>query len=209
MPNFLKGVTISEEMVQAVIKSLRNQDRLSLLHMKHIPQMAYLCKNRCGRLVSFTENSDVIVYGASKVFTKTDFSSGTSFLVEADKLPQCFNLENWTFTKVRYICILAGCDYLPSIPGIGIKRAIEFVYKIKEKDILQAIPRMRYYLNRQVNIPDDYLINFTKAENTFKYHLVFDMATQCVVPLNDYTDGLSHINMPYAGKLKKRHLNWL
>ena len=37
------------------------------------------------------------------------------------------------------VCVMAGCDYLPSIKGIGLKKAIRFVedgkdiYKIVEK----------------------------------------------------------------------------
>lgn len=33
------------------------------------------------------------------------------------------NMHNWTFDKFRQMCILSGCDYLPSLPGIGIKTA--------------------------------------------------------------------------------------
>ncbi len=29
----------------------------------------------------------------------------------------------YTFDKFRYMCILSGCDYLPNIRGIGLKRS--------------------------------------------------------------------------------------
>lgn len=33
---------------------------------------------------------------------------------------------NYHFKYFRHMCILSGCDYLDSIPGIGIKRALTF-----------------------------------------------------------------------------------
>ncbi|XP_077864746.1 uncharacterized protein LOC144350428, partial [Saccoglossus kowalevskii] len=159
-------------------------------------QMAYLCMSRKVEGV-ITEDSDVLVYGASKVFTKTDIDSNTAFLIEASKLDQCFNVDNWTFLKFIYICILAGCDYLESIPSIGIKRAIEFVQRIKEKDIFQAIPQMGLYLNRQITIPERYASDFKKCLDIFRHHLVFDLEQQKLVPLNPYED--FHQEMPYAG----------
>lgn len=32
------------------------------------------------------------------------------------------------------MCVLAGCDFLPSIPGIGTKRAYSLVSKYKNLD---------------------------------------------------------------------------
>ncbi|XP_070548818.1 uncharacterized protein [Ptychodera flava] len=162
--------------------------------------MAYLSK--CGVVQGvITEDSDVLVYGASKVFTKIDIDHGTAQLVEANRLDECFDIENWSMAKFRHLCVLAGCDYLPSIPGIGIIRAREFVAKIKDADIFKAVSRMGLYLGRSIEIPQEYVSNFKKAVDTFKYHLVFDIESRKTVPINDYEDGSSHVNMPFAGNM--------
>ena len=51
--------------------------------------------------------------------------------------------------------IMAGCDYLPSIKGIGIKKAIEFLDKSGKFET--AISRLRFNKNYMGGkIPQDY-----------------------------------------------------
>lgn len=40
----------------------------------------------------------------------------------------------WTDKKFRHMSMLAGCDYLPSIPGIGIKSAHKYLRKYETVD---------------------------------------------------------------------------
>ncbi|XP_070534505.1 uncharacterized protein [Ptychodera flava] len=122
-------------------------------------------------------------------------------MIDASLLQECFELDQWSFLKFIYISVLAGCDYLPSIPGVGIKRSVEFVKRIKDKDIFQAIPRMGLYLNLQITIPEHYVHNFHKAVNIFRHHMVFDVDTQCIVPLNTYDEGSCYTDMPYIGRI--------
>lgn len=63
-----------------------------------------------------------------QIFFKMDLT-GSGTLVEANKLHICMNLrpDVYTFDKFRYMCILSGCDYLESLPGIGIKKALKFI----------------------------------------------------------------------------------
>ena len=37
------------------------------------------------------------------------------------------NLNGWNDEMFRHMCILSGCDYLPNIPKVGIKRAYNLV----------------------------------------------------------------------------------
>ena len=43
------------------------------------------------------------------------------FQYEKEKIHLTLGLraDNFTFEKFRYMCIMAGCDYHPSLPGIG------------------------------------------------------------------------------------------
>lgn len=58
-----------------------------------------------------------------------EFGDGT--LVDLDDLPKLKDLKMHEFTleKFRHMCILSGCDYLPSIKGIGLKTANKLVRK--------------------------------------------------------------------------------
>ena len=43
--------------------------------------------------------------------------------------------DQFAIDKFRYICIMAGCDYLSNIPGIGIKKAKQYWQKTRHTDI--------------------------------------------------------------------------
>lgn len=43
---------------------------------------------------------------------------------------QEISLTHFTDRMILDMCILAGCDYLPSLPGIGVKKAHFFLKKM-------------------------------------------------------------------------------
>eukprot|EP00122_Pirum_gemmata_P010249 Pgem_evm1s9469 len=73
--------------------------------------------------------------------------------------------SGWTIDKIRTMCILAGCDYLPSLYGMGIRKAYDFVAKYS--DISLIIRALR--ISQKWNVPPDYEENFKIAEGTFKH----------------------------------------
>lgn len=48
--------------------------------------------------------------------------------------PELFN-----FDKFRYMCILSGCDYLPSVPGVGLIKARQYITRTNDPDIYNVI----------------------------------------------------------------------
>ena len=48
-------------------------------------------------------------------------------------------------------------------------------------------------------VPQDYIENFFKADNTFLYQLVFDPIKRKLVPLNPYPPDLDPTELHYAG----------
>eukprot|EP00485_Elphidium_margaritaceum_P004833 CAMPEP_0202687036 /NCGR_PEP_ID=MMETSP1385-20130828/2744_1 /ASSEMBLY_ACC=CAM_ASM_000861 /TAXON_ID=933848 /ORGANISM="Elphidium margaritaceum" /LENGTH=353 /DNA_ID=CAMNT_0049341747 /DNA_START=158 /DNA_END=1219 /DNA_ORIENTATION=- len=90
------------------------------------------CSQMCADGIVYgagTEDMDALTFGTTKLIRHLTDS-------EARKLPVLeFDLENvLTGMQVSMqqfidICILCGCDYCPSIRGIGPKRALEFVKK--------------------------------------------------------------------------------
>ena len=67
--------------------------------------------------------------------------AGNGVLIEQKRLNEVTDIQSghYLFDKFRYMCILSGCDYLPSLSGIGLARANK-VFKIaRQADIQQVL----------------------------------------------------------------------
>ena len=109
-------------------------------------QMAFL--ERTGAVHAIlTEDSDLLVFGCRNVLFKLDHAQCTVVSISrADfaSVTACdgVSLVGWTDAQFRTMAILSGCDYLPSIPGIGLKTAAVYVRKHKTaKQCVKAIAR--------------------------------------------------------------------
>ena len=49
-------------------------------------------------------------------------------------------------------------------------------------------------------VTSEYIENFKKADNTFKYQIVFDPIAKKQVPLNPYDENMTSHEFPYAGE---------
>ncbi len=90
------------------------------------------------------------------------------------------------FIFISYIClffsgILSGCDYLPSIPGIGLKKAHSLIATHRNGE--KAVKRLR--LEGQYKIPVGYEKSLQVATLTFIYQRVYDVNTQSLVHLTN------------------------
>lgn len=71
---------------------------------------------------------------------------------------------------VQQMCIFAGCDYLSSLPGMGIRRAYSLIKQ--HRSFRKALRRLR--LEGKVKVPADYEVAFERALLTFQHQRVFD-----------------------------------
>ena len=58
-------------------------------------------------------------------------SGGDGIFINLDNLNKVRTvaLESFTMEKFRHMCILSGCDYLPSIKGLGLYKAHKYLKK--------------------------------------------------------------------------------
>ncbi|KAL5289131.1 EXO1 family protein [Megaselia abdita] len=157
-------------------------------------QMAYLNKVGIADYI-ITEDSDLVLFGTQKTIFKLDLSA-QGLLVDSSKLHLAMGCpENkYTFDKFRIMCILSGCDYLDSLPGIGLAKACKFVLLTAETDLTKALLKLPSYLNlKNVFVTKEYIDNFLKAEATFKHMFVFDTFKRSVVRLNDLPMDVTNI----------------
>lgn len=72
------------------------------------------------------------------MFLKID-KFGNGLEIDQARLGNCKQLGNvFTEEKFRYMCILSGCDYLPSIHGIGLGKACKLLKLANNPDIIKV-----------------------------------------------------------------------
>lgn len=90
-------------------------------------QLAFLsCSGQVDAIIS--EDSDLFLFGCKCVLFKMD-DNGVVEEIRSDYLTTAceFSFPGMSMEQFRHICILSGCDYLPSIPGIGLKTAAKLM----------------------------------------------------------------------------------
>ncbi|KAH0622523.1 hypothetical protein JD844_024905 [Phrynosoma platyrhinos] len=197
---FSRSINITHAMACEVIKAARAQGVDCIVAPYEADaQLAYL--NKIGIVQAIiTEDSDLLAFGCKKVFLKID-KFGNGLEIDQTRLGMCRQLGDvFTEEKFRYMCILSGCDYLPSIHGIGLGKACKLLKIANNPDIIKVIGKMGQYLKMNILVPDDYLQGFIRANNTFLYQLVFDPVKRKLVPLNAYEDDIDPETLHYAGK---------
>jgi exonuclease 1 len=136
-----------------------------------------------------TEDSDLLVFGCRIVLFKLDAStheltsvSRSDFGSLSSSSNGGITLRGWTDAQFRAMAILSGCDYLPSIPGVGLKTAHGWIRKWGTVDkTIRAVK-----LEGKKSVPKGYLAAFEAAERVFLHQRVFDSARGalvCLAPL--------------------------
>ena len=146
-------------------------------------QLAYFARNGYVHAV-VTEDSDLICYGCPRVITKLDLKTGKAKEI---RYKDVFTLQNprldqFNDDMFRSMCILAGCDYIKSIPKIGIKNAYKLMKK--HKNIEKVIEFLRLDNKFKANVPQDYENQTKRALMTFQHQRVFNHIESKLVHLN-------------------------
>lgn len=199
---YQRAVDVTPEMAFEVIQACRSRGiDYIVAPYEADAQLAYLTKMGIADVV-ITEDSDLILFGCDKIIFKMD-QGGYGILVEKSRLGDCLgnSAEKFTHEKFRQMCVLSGCDYLPSLPGIGLAKACKFFKLITHPDLRVTLPRLPAYLKMpQLSVSEEYLEDFLRAENTFLYQLVFCPTSNKLVPLNPYPPDINPEELTYAGR---------
>lgn len=139
-----------------------------------------------------TEDSDLLVFGCKTVLFKLDAVSSTVTCISQSDFASVdgsngggISLQTFTPSQFRQMCMLSGCDYLPSIPGIGLKTAYTLLRTHKTvENVVKAVK-----LEGKKNVPRDYTKMFRLAEKAFFYQRVWDPFQEKLVCLTDVPEG--------------------
>ncbi|KAJ7778085.1 exodeoxyribonuclease 1 [Mycena metata] len=184
--HYVKCIDVTPQMAFQFIKALRAESvPYVVAPYEADAQLAYL--ERIGLVDGIiTEDSDLLVFGCRTVLFKMDAVSSTAICIDRADFASVapadgITLTNWSDTQFRAMAILSGCDYLPSIPGIGLKTACTLLRKWKTvEQVLRAIA-----MEGKKSVPRKYLQSFRLAEKCFLHQRVYDPLQQKLVHLSE------------------------
>lgn len=172
-------------------------------------QIAYLCiQNLCDFAIS--EDSDLIVYGCNRVLYKLGadgnclyYNEDYIFNIRRSNKNNTNNIDTIipesqaylgrydhirTLNRVQRLefCVLLGCDYLPSIKGVGVIRCIDMFKKNKYLNkIFIEMKKNHIYSKELSNLKFDYLNEAERAVTMFLLQTVYDPLLKELVSVND------------------------
>lgn len=191
--HFTKCVDVTPAMAYQLIRRLREQDiDYIVAPYEADAQLAYLEKRGVIEGI-ITEDSDLLVFGCQRVLYKLS-PEGNCVEVRQSEKARCRSLPFAAFPDelFRQMAILSGCDYLESVPGMGLKTAHKLLKRFKTVSKALSAARMD-----GMKVPTTYEEDFERAEKTFVYQRVFDRDEEGVFRLVTLTPAST-----YDGNLK-------
>ena len=184
---FLKCIDVTPQMAFQFIKALRAESiSYVVAPYEADAQLAYL--ERVGVVDAIlTEDSDLLVFGCKTVLFKLDPVAGTVVDISRKDFGYVtasssdISLLGWSDVQFRAMAILSGCDYLPSIPGIGLKTACSLLRKWKTAEqVVKAIA-----LEGKKPVPPGYWKRFLLAEKCYLQQRVYCPKAEKLVHLSN------------------------
>ena len=178
---FSKAVDVTPRMAWHLINALKANDIAFIVAPYEADaQLAYLSREGIVDFV-ISEDSDLIPFGCRTILFKLD-ANGNGDEFRRSRIAGCLDIDFTRFTEDMLLdmCILAGCDYLPSLVGMGVTRAHKLVKKFRHN------PR-RFFAQIRVDgvfaIRRGYERSFKRARIAFRHQRVYDPRTRRIVPM--------------------------
>ncbi|XP_074272403.1 exonuclease 1 [Silene latifolia] len=163
-------------------------------------QMAFLATTRQVDAV-ITEDSDLIAFGCPRIIYKMDkYGQGVEFQFQKLEHNRDLSFVGFSNDMLLEMCILSGCDYLPSLPGMGLKRAHALISKYKTYQ--KVIKHLKY---SSMIVPPLYEESFKKAVWTFRHQRVYDTNKEDIVHLSNISEAIEG-DSDFLGPLLPRHI---
>ncbi|KZV46516.1 exonuclease 1 [Dorcoceras hygrometricum] len=155
-------------------------------------QLAYLSGlevEEGGVVAVVSEDSDLLAYGCPAVVFKMDrYGNGEEIVLDKvfSAVGYVPSFKNFDRELLTGMCVLAGCDFLPSVPGVGIARAHNLVSKYRNFSRILSV--LRFEKGKQM--PEDYSEAFKEAVAVFQHARVYDAVKKQLKPLKPLTPDL-------------------
>lgn len=182
---FAKSIDVTPEMAARLIDacvSRWGRERVDFVVAPYEADAQLALECREGRVAAVvSEDSDNLAYGTPRVLFKLEVDGMADEIVVGDlfapdrTLATCaaggeeIDVRGWTEAMFATMCALAGCDYVNSVRGVGIKIAHRFVARYREKKRIFRALRFEY----GSAVPPNYERDVEKALLTFCHQIVF------------------------------------
>ncbi|XP_021909370.1 exonuclease 1 isoform X2 [Carica papaya] len=184
---FQRAISVTPAMAHQLIQTLKAEDiEFVVAPYEADAQLAYLTRlevEKGGIVAVITEDSDLLAYGCQAIVFKMDrYGNGEEIGLDNVLKSAAHNPSFQKFDKelLTGMCVLAGCDFLPSVPGIGIVKAYSLVAKYRNLDRVLSVLK----LEKGNQMPEDYAKSFREAFAVFQHARIYDA----------YAKKLEHIN---------------
>jgi len=121
-------------------------------------QCAYLSKNNIVDAIA-SEDMDLLTFG-TKVLLRNINSNNVIEIKLANILNEC----NITYDQFIDLCIMLGCDYCPTIEGIGMHKAYKLIKDYGNLDIIVNSDSIK----KKIYISDEFIQRYLVAREYFK-----------------------------------------
>uniref|UniRef100_K3WAC9 Exonuclease 1 n=1 Tax=Globisporangium ultimum (strain ATCC 200006 / CBS 805.95 / DAOM BR144) TaxID=431595 RepID=K3WAC9_GLOUD len=196
--HFARAVSITQEIVTNVMNALRASDiPFVVAPFEADAQMVWMCKTGAASAI-VTEDSDVFLYCiATGIDTHVLFKLDDQGFVQTLSRPSLrkhSEASSNPFMKKLYhlttgeqdatrmfvqFCALSGCDFLDSLPNMGIVTALKQVFNFRGAPGHLRVQRIVSKLSAAgAKIPPDFLERFAQAESIFFHHVIFNPGQQ-------------------------------
>ncbi|DAZ94681.1 TPA: hypothetical protein N0F65_002390 [Lagenidium giganteum] len=203
--HFQRSVSITPEIVSRVMMALRDQNvAFVVAPFEADAQMVWMCKSGLASAI-VTEDSDVFVYCiASGVDVPVLFKLDDAGMVQAlsrsilraktetsstqylRKLHLLASPDKESVRMFVQFCVLSGCDFIDSLPNLGIVTALKHVYNFRGAPAHLRVSRILSKLTScGTKVPTDFLERLRQVESIFFHHVVFNPRTGSCEFLND------------------------
>lgn len=189
---YQKACPVTPQMARQVIRQLRRMNvEYVVAPYEADAQLAWMMQTGYVESV-ITEDSDLLVYGASKVLYKMT-KTGEGDLYQMKNLPALDTISMLNFSEEMfvYMCVCSGCDFFKGVLGLGLKKSHTLVKKYRTMGrLIQAIRHDRRY-----KVTKTFTADFARACLVFRHQTVFDIGKSETVPLREL-DAVAKAKIP-------------
>lgn len=196
--HFQRACSVTPEMARKLIRACR---RINVEYVvapyEADAQLAWMMRSGYVDGV-ITEDSDLLVYGASKVLYKMN-RTGEGDMYEMKNLGSLQSVNMFNFTEEMFVCmcVASGCDFFKGISGVGLKKSHGLVKRFRTMSRFVHAIRM----DGRYKVSKTFAEDFTKACMVFRHQTVYDMSAKQTVPLRKFDEAARARLPPGALKL--------
>ncbi|KAI8643060.1 PIN domain-like protein [Parasitella parasitica] len=196
--SFQQAVTITDDIINAIIRILIAKKVQCIVAPNEADaQLTHLVRTGKADAV-VTEDSDLLAFGCKKCIYKIDrYGNGVEISLDQVLNSNASIFRGYDVEKFRHICILSGCDYLPSLKGIGLRTILKQFDSNKNTD--HSLNWLKFKLKK--NFPSDYIENFYLANLGFLHQWVYDIDEMCYIRSNPLPANCFRQDMLKLGKI--------